>query len=107
MIKTYVAESPIHGNGLFAAAPIAKDAYVGFYEGDETMENGVYVLWVKQGVDDNGEDDWLGFDGTGEMRFLNHSTQPNCEFDGQELYSVKNIDVDDELTFDYGEWFEA
>ena len=55
------------------------------------MDNDVYVLWVKQGVDNEGEDIWLGYNGTGELRFLNHSPQPNCEFDGQELYSINQI----------------
>ena len=107
MNKVYVAQSPIHGQGLFAADPIAQGDYIGFYQGNETMDNDVYVLWVKQGEDEKGEDIWLGYAGTGELRFLNHSPQPNCEFDGQELYSVDHIAAGDELTFDYGEWFEA
>lgn len=96
-----VAESPIHGRGLFASGEIAAGSYVGFYQGRETREDGMHVLWVEQ---DDGE--WLGYDGTNELRFLNHSRQPNCELDGQELYAARDIQAGEELTIDYGEWFE-
>jgi SET domain-containing protein len=99
-----VADSSIHGKGLFAAATIPSGAYIGFYEGDETTENGTHVLWVQQSDD---EDDWLGYDGTNELRFLNHSGEPNCEMDGQELFAARDIEADEELTIDYGPWFEG
>jgi SET domain-containing protein len=51
-------------------------------------------------------DDWTGYDGTNDLRYLNHSKIPNCELDGQALYASRDIDEHEELTFDYGEWFE-
>jgi uncharacterized protein len=96
-----VAASPIHGKGLFAARNIAHGRHLGRYEGEETREDGTYVLWVEQ---DDG--DWLGYDGNNELRFLNHSAEPNCEMDGQELYAARDIGEGEELTIDYGEWFE-
>ena len=99
----YVADSQIHGRGLFADEPIDAGSYIGFYEGEETVENDTYVLWVQQDFD---KEYWLGFDGNNELRFLNHSAEANCEMDGQALYAARNIDTDEELTIDYGEWFE-
>ena len=96
-----VADSEIHGRGLFAGKPIAAGDYIGFYRGQATLEDGMYVLWVEQ---DDGE--WLGFDGNNDLRFLNHAQAPNCELDGQELYAARDIRAGEELTIDYGEWFE-
>lgn len=98
----YVADSAIHGKGLFAGSAIESGAFIGIYEGRETLENGMYVLWVQQSAED---DDWLGFDGSNELRFLNHSSGPNCEMDGQDLYAARDIQKGEELTIDYGEWF--
>lgn len=102
LFDLYVNQSCIHGYGLFAGANIPDGAYIGFYEGEETTENGDHVLWVEQ----DGDDEWLGYDGTNRLRFLNHSRTPNCELDGQELYASRQILLDEELTIDYGEGFE-
>ena len=99
----YAADSPIHGRGLYAAEPMAAGDHVGRYEGQRTEENGMHVLWVE------GEQpgDWIGYDGTNLLRFLNHSKHPNAELDGQELYAIGDIQRGEEITIDYGEWFEA
>ena len=97
----YVSESPIHGHGLFARTPIAEGTFIGCYTGERTEENGMHVLWVEG----DGEDEWLGFDGNNELRFMNHSAMPNGEMDGQDLYAARDIEKDEELTIDYGEWF--
>jgi len=52
-------------------------------------------------------DHWLGYDGCGDLRYLNHCASANCEMDGQMLYAAMDICKDDELTIDYGEWFEV
>ena len=98
---TYAAESPIHGTGLFARRPISAGTFIGVYEGEATGENGMHVLWVE-----NTPDHWVGYDGTNDLRFLNHSKTPNAELDGQDLYALRDIDKDEEITIDYGEWFE-
>jgi len=101
--RVFVADSAIHGRGLFASKEICEGSYIGFYEGWETADNGPHVLWVQQSDKD---DDWLGYDGTNELRYLNHSREPNCEMDGQELYAARDIEEGEELTIDYGQWFE-
>jgi SET domain-containing protein len=98
----YAAASPIHGTGLFARRLIRSGSFIGVYEGERTGENGTHVLWVEMAPDE-----WVGYDGNNDLRFLNHSKTPNAELDGQDLYAVCEIEQDEEITIDYGEWFEA
>lgn len=92
--------STIHGTGVFATAPIREGDVIGRYEGDPTTDDGPHVLWVE--TDDG---DWEGIDGTGVLRFLNHSRTPNVEFDGPELSALRDIAPGEELLFHYGdEW---
>jgi len=90
-------DSPTHGTGVFAVAPIPKGTFIGVYQGSPTAVDGTHVLWIDEG------DGFKGFDGTGVLRFLNHSRSPNTWFDGRELYALRNIAAGEELLFDYGE----
>ena len=98
----YVDDSPIHGKGQFARTDIPSDAHVGTYEGPATREDGMHVLWVWNDDDET----WEGIDGRNEMRFLNHSGDPNAEWWGNELYSTRPIAKGEEITFHYGEDWE-
>ena len=40
------------------------------------------------------------------LRFLNHASKPNAEFDGDRLYARRVIRKDEEITFHYGEEWE-
>ena len=93
----YVAPSPIHGRGLFAARPIEAGQLIGVYEGPEVAEDGAHVLWLQD--DDGG---WRAYDGRNEMRFMNHADQPNAEMDGLECYALQDIATGAEITIDYG-----
>ncbi len=97
----YVADSEIHGRGLFARRAIKVDEYIGTYRGRATQKNGMHVLWLWN--DD--ADRWEGINGDNEMRFLNHSTRPNADWWGDELYATRTIACNEEITFDYG-WDE-
>ncbi len=97
----YVASSPIHGRGLFARRRIARDQFIGSYEGPATQRNGMHVLWVWN----EERQRWEGINGNNEMRFLNHSSTPNAEWWGTDLYAIRPIARDEEITFDYG-WDE-
>ena len=97
----YAATSPIHGTGLFAGKRIDAGTFIGVYEGVRTDNDGTHVLWVEMKPEE-----WVGFDGTNDLRFLNHSKSPNAELDGQELYALRDIQKAEEITIDYGEWFE-
>ncbi len=97
----HVAESSIHGRGLFAQKNIPVKAFIGTYAGKKTSKNGMHVLWIW----DESAEKWVGIDGDNEMRFLNHSSQPNAEFYETDLYALKPISKGDEITFDY-QWEE-
>ena len=95
----FVDDSPIHGKGLFARRKIRKNQYIGTYEGRGTRTDGMHVLWLWD--DETGQ--WDGIDGNNEMRFLNHSANPNADWWGEELYAIRDIEAGEEITFDYGE----
>lgn len=99
----YSAESSIHGTGLFAARSIARGEYIGTYWGPEAKRNGTYVLWVSDSVD---ESDWIGRSGRNLLRYLNHSADCNAEFDAFDLYALRDIAADEEITFYYGDEFD-
>lgn len=92
-----VAASPIHGNGLFASNRIKKGSFIGTYEGPTAKKNGKYVLWTE---DEDGNNE--GRRGINKLRFLNHSAKPNTEFDGYDLFALRSIKPEAELTFNYG-----
>lgn len=99
----YVDDSPIHGRGLFARRRIRVDDYIGTYEGPATRTDGMHVLWLY----DEDTEQWEGINGKNEMRFLNHSPDPNAEWWDDELYAIRDIEPGEEITFDYGEdWAE-
>ncbi len=98
----YVAASPIHGKGLFAARDLEAGEYIGRYEGIRTDEDGTYVLWVEDDVPGG----WTGWDGRSALRYLNHARPANAGMDGRDCYAAIDIARDAEITIDYGEWFE-
>lgn len=100
----FVADSPVHGRGLFARHHIPASTWIGHYDGRQTSENGMHVLWVDEGQD--ADELWIGYDGINELRFLNHAKNPNAEMDGLELYAARDIDEGEEITIDYGEEFD-
>lgn len=99
--RVAVRKSPIHGRGVFACKRIRKNAYIGTFEGEVTTRNGPHVLWTQ--LDDGNH---LGIRGTGMLRFLNHSNDPNAEFQGADLYALRNIQPGEEVTLHYGDDWE-
>ena len=96
--RIYRAASSIHGQGCFAKVPFQSGEWIGTYEGPAVDRDGTYVLWI---YDPEGNV-LSGRDGRNLLRWLNHSDQPNAEFDGFDLYASRAIAVDEEITFDYG-----
>ena len=96
-----VSKSRIHGRGLFAALHIPKDTLIGRYEGLRTKSEGSYVLWVESECGH-----WIGIKGSNELRFVNHSDEPNAAFFGEELWSLRPIPRGEEVTHDYGDGWE-
>ena len=91
-----VDRSDIHGQGVFANRNIVAGTRIGIYEGSPTDSDGTHVLWVEDA------EHWKLIEGTGRLRWLNHSRSPNSEFDGVDLYALVDIVAGDEVTFDYG-----
>lgn len=94
----YIKDSGIHGFGLFARSKFKQGDYMGEYDGPDVSENGSHVLWVEEG-----EEVWLARDGKNLLRYLNHSSKPHAEFIGFELFAIRDINLDEEITIDYGE----
>jgi SET domain-containing protein len=96
-----VKDSSIHGRGLFATRTFEAGELIGIYEGPRATENGTYVLWIEE---DDGS--YYGVQGENELRYLNHSSTPNADFDDELLYAVQSIKVGNEICFHYGEDWE-
>jgi len=95
----YVAESGIHGRGLFAAREIACGEYIATFHGPQARRDGNYVLWVYASPEDT---EPVGRSGRNLLRFLNHAPSCNAEFDGFDLYARRAIAPGEEITIDYG-----
>lgn len=89
--------SPIHGFGCFARVRFLVGDLIGTYEGPEVQEDGTYVLWVY----DAQEQVLYARDGRNLLRWLNHSADPNAEFDSFDLYARCQIEPGEEITIDY------
>lgn len=96
--RVRVEPSPIHGKGLFAARPLQRGQLIGVYDGPVVTEDGPHVLWLE----DEAGGSWTGYDGRNEMRFMNHSREPNAEMDGLNCYALTDIRPGEEITIDYG-----
>ena len=96
-LRYEVRKSRIHGRGLFAKKVFKKGDLIGIYEGPLTKGHGAYVLYT---YDDDGNE--VRIAGKGTLRFVNHSSKPNADFWGDELYATKRINPGDEITFNYG-----
>ncbi len=91
-------KSPVHGKGVFAKRRIRQGQYIGTFEGRETTRDGTYVLWL---VEEDGTE--VGIEGRNDLRFLNHSSDPNAELRELDLHATRNIQPGAEIYIDYGE----
>ena len=91
--RTYVADSPIHGKGLFASKRIKAGVVLGRLHGMLTDEDGTYILWLNKHT---------GLEITNEFRFINHDSDPNCALTDTDVITLRAIEKDEELTHDYG-----
>lgn len=105
-MKLYVADTKRTGKGLFTGqniksgslilkfnGKIVKFDYGGLGYGDYDSER-----WV--GIDKN---TWICLDKDDPVIFTNHSCNPNAFIKNKfELYALRDIKKDEEITFDYG-----
>ncbi|WCE04340.1 SET domain-containing protein-lysine N-methyltransferase [Pseudoxanthomonas sp. JBR18] len=119
--KIATRKSVIHGNGMFAVAPIKKGERLIEYKGERRthaqadrdsggdVESGhtfLFTLNDKYVID--------GARGGNSARWINHSCDPNCEaliveHDGKDrrkdqvvVEALRNIKAGEELTYNYG-----
>ncbi len=99
-MKVEVRPSPIHGMGVFAKHPIRRGERIGRYVGRKTRRDSRYVLWITT------NEGWQGYNGSSRLRFLNHNACPNSEFRGLDLFALRTIRPNEEVTFHYGDEWE-
>ncbi len=95
--KVYVQASPQHGNGVFARRPL---------QAGESIMTFTGPLLHRSQVDPNdyhlqvGDEEYLGASGAADD-YVNHSCNPNAGFRGLVLVALRDIAVDEEITWDY------
>lgn len=97
-VKTFVADSEIHGKGLFAARRIPEGATIGRLEVQPADADGSYVLWLSETE---------GVEVICNLKYINHSERPNaCYFDDLSVVALRDIEAGEEITHDYccGDW---
>lgn len=94
----YVADSGLHGKGMFALKAIKADITLGLLEGNPTKKDGTYVLWLSE---------TKGLEVTNDFRFINHSDKPNCALTDKDVITLRKIKPYEELTHNYDEEEEA
>ena len=91
----FVADSPVHGRGLFARHNIPADTWIGHYDGPQTRENGMHVLWVEAGEDGETGEEWVGYDGE----------QKSTQFGLKSLRLARKLEPGFVLTIEPGVYF--
>jgi SET domain-containing protein len=89
----YVADSPIHGKGLFASQYIGAGELIGVLDVVPTSTDGEHVLWI---------DESRGFHVQCDLRYINHSDESNAAYyDTIEVWALTDIAPGEEITHDY------
>lgn len=91
--KLFVATSPVHGKGLFAARKIKADTVLGRLHGMPTFDDGIYVLWIT---------DEIGLELTNDFKYINHNSKPNAAYSDIDVTALRDIEPGEELLHDYG-----
>ena len=95
-----VAESELHGRGLFARRRIAKGTELGICRARKARAlEGPYVLWLG--------DDEVPVQVRCTLRFINHGASPNVVYyDDLSVVALKDIRKGEELLHHYGDEWE-
>ena len=94
-----VAESEVHGKGLFAAKKIPEGTELGICKVRKAKAEGPYVLWL---------DDKMGsVEVTCDLRYINHSPDANVSYyDDLSVVALRDIRKGEELLHHYGDEWE-
>jgi hypothetical protein len=91
--KVFVATSPVHGKGLFAAKKIKANTVLGRLHGMPTFDDGIYVLWIT---------DELGLELTNDFKYINHDSDANAAYSDIDVTVLRDVEPGEELLHDYG-----
>lgn len=97
-VRLHVANSLIHGKGLFTKSFIKQDTLLGKIRGIHTVTDDSYVLWLNE---------FTGVRMLCKFKYINHSDAPNVVlYDTLEVCALRDIYPGEEITHDYGsaEW---
>lgn len=90
---TYIAQSNIHGNGLFAQIHIPAGTIIGRLDGIPSKCDGSYVLWLSAQE---------AIEVTCDMKYINHSDEANaCYYDDLSVVALRDIHPGEEITHNY------
>jgi SET domain-containing protein len=90
---TYIGDSKIHGQGLFARKSIPRDSIIGRIQGKPCTRDGTHVLWLNEKE---------GVRVSCNLKYINHSDTPNaCYYDDLTVVVLREIDQDEEITHNY------
>lgn len=112
MSKTVIKESNIHGQGLFSLIPISKNEKITDYIGEEMSYRDFLDKYGKY------KENCLNtyrmrrinkiivakhepFKSMNLVNYVNESKEPNCILKRKALYSIRDINADEELTIRY------
>jgi SET domain-containing protein len=112
LVPTFVAASPIHGLGLFAAERIAAGTKIwAFQEGIDVVIPDAALARLPRAARDFIT--WYGFRsefwpgglvlGFDHSRFINHSDEPNTDNGTEFAFALRDIAKGEEITADYRE----
>jgi uncharacterized protein len=94
----YVADSEIHGKGLFARKRIRAGTVIGRIQGERTKRDGPHVLWITPTT---------GIKVNCMLKYINHSPAPNAiYYDTREVVALRTIARDEEITHDYDQLYD-
>jgi SET domain-containing protein len=106
----YLAPSAVQGIGVFSWFPIAKGQPIFPYDAvedcvlitDPLPEGPLKVMVTRYGVETK-EGIWVpsDFNRMGVWWFLNHSSEPNVEYVGNDIVAARDLAAGEELTIDY------
>jgi hypothetical protein len=90
---TYIANSLLHGKGLFAQIDIPKGSIIGTLEGEPCQQDGSYVLWLSE---------TKGFEVSCHLKYINHAIKANaCYYDDLTVVALRRIKQGEEITHNY------
>lgn len=95
-----VANSPIHGKGLFALDLIRKDDLLGVIKGIHIYSDDMYAIWLTQ---------HHAVRILCKFKYINHSDDPNIIlYDTLEVCALRDIQAGEEILHNYesGDWLE-